>query len=215
METKICKNCNQEFETRNSIKVFCSPRCRYESMKRKYLERYHSRRESPPTRCVQCGGDLPTKHRSRKYCSSECRNRAGIESKRAEKHEIPCAECGRIFLGDSRYKYCDGCKQSVKYRDSIRVAAQRNRARQAGLPANFGTRDWKAVKRRFGNRCAYCGAGGELHQDHFIPHALGGGYVKGNIVPACPKCNDAKNGTHPAEWLTPEKYSEVMRIARA
>jgi len=47
----------------------------------------------------------------------------------------------------------------------------------------------------FNNRCAYCGMSGDVIQltaDHIVPSAKGGRFVKGNIVPACQKCNSIR-----------------------
>ena len=51
---------------------------------------------------------------------------------------------------------------------------------------------WDAVKRTYGNRCAYCGAKGKMTQDHVIPLSLGGTHTVDNVVPACRSCNSAK-----------------------
>jgi 5-methylcytosine-specific restriction endonuclease McrA len=36
--------------------------------------------------------------------------------------------------------------------------------------------------------------------DHVVPVARGGRSVKGNLVPCCKACNNAKQGLLPMEW---------------
>ncbi|QOP64288.1 HNH endonuclease [Microbacterium phage Quenya] len=50
-------------------------------------------------------------------------------------------------------------------------------------------------------RCIYCGRGAGLQVDHFVPEAMGGGSNVANLVPACDRCNQSKNGLEPQEWM--------------
>ena len=78
-----------------------------------------------------------------------------------------------------------------------KVIAQRRRARKAALPATLLAAEWQSIKTAYRNRCAYCGVKEtkqkQLTQDHVIPVARGGGYVRENIVPACQSCNSSKH----------------------
>jgi 5-methylcytosine-specific restriction endonuclease McrA len=77
--------------------------------------------------------------------------------------------------------------------------AQTRLARLAALPATLTPEQWVETLEFFNYRCAYCGTdSGNLHQEHMIPLSRGGGYTKGNIVPACAVCNGRK-GTKTAE----------------
>lgn len=52
--------------------------------------------------------------------------------------------------------------------------------------------------------CHYCGkhfAAEELTMDHILPLARGGKSTKGNTVPCCKQCNNAKKYLTPAEIL--------------
>ena len=102
-----------------------------------------------------------------------------------------------------------------KRRAIARVASQRRRARASN---QLGLQEVTAevIGQRFGlfgHVCAYCGASGELHVDHFIPIAKGGSHAPENIVPACPSCNRRKNASEPEHWyrkqrsFTPERWS--------
>ncbi|MCU0540302.1 MAG: HNH endonuclease [Desulfobacterales bacterium] len=56
--------------------------------------------------------------------------------------------------------------------------------------------------------CHYCRrafAPRELTMDHIIPVSRGGRTTKGNVVPCCKECNNAKKQLLPMEW---EEYLE-------
>jgi len=56
--------------------------------------------------------------------------------------------------------------------------------------------------------CHYCRrafAPRELTMDHIIPISRGGRTTKGNVVPCCKECNNAKKQLLPMEW---EEYLE-------
>jgi 5-methylcytosine-specific restriction endonuclease McrA len=51
--------------------------------------------------------------------------------------------------------------------------------------------------------CGYCGGPTpprDLTMDHIVPISRGGRTTKGNVVPACKKCNNAKKHLLPMEW---------------
>ncbi len=51
--------------------------------------------------------------------------------------------------------------------------------------------------------CHYCGKQTPpqaLTMDHIVPIARGGRSTKGNVVPACKACNNAKKQLLPMEW---------------
>jgi len=45
--------------------------------------------------------------------------------------------------------------------------------------------------------------------DHIVPISRGGKSTKGNVVPACKECNNAKKQLLPMEW---EKYLTNKKI---
>lgn len=58
--------------------------------------------------------------------------------------------------------------------------------------------------KHFDNRCAYCGMRGDVIQltaDHIVPSIKGGRFVKGNIVPACQKCNSLRREQDISEFV--------------
>ena len=82
-----------------------------------------------------------------------------------------------------------------------RAKTNRRRARLARLPATLTEAQWQAALNYFDNCCAYCGVSGvPLAQEHVIPLSGGGGYVAGNIVPACRRCNGSKRDRSLEDW---------------
>lgn len=60
---------------------------------------------------------------------------------------------------------------------------------------------WK--RRRASGVCHYCGREvgvRALTMDHLVPIIRGGRSTRGNVVPACKPCNDAKKHSLPFEW---------------
>ncbi|WP_116600073.1 HNH endonuclease [Primorskyibacter marinus] len=58
----------------------------------------------------------------------------------------------------------------------------------------FNADQWQAVISDFDQRCAYCGAAGDLVMEHVIPinRTALGEHRLGNLVPACRSCNSTK-----------------------
>lgn len=61
------------------------------------------------------------------------------------------------------------------------------------------------AERRWGPRlkwrCLYCGRKPATQVDHLFPFWSSRDSSARNLVPACPKCNNAKNGHQPAAWM--------------
>ena len=94
-------------------------------------------------------------------------------------------------------------RQSERGRALKRQRHNIRRAMKAGMPSTFTRLEWQNALIHFGNCCAYCGgAAKRLHQDHVVPLSMGGGYVAGNIVPACPRCNLSKHNAALGDWAT-------------
>ena len=87
--------------------------------------------------------------------------------------------------------------------DESQIRAERAKARELRRSAW-----WKQKKSR--GRCHYCDAQVGAHaltMDHKVPIIRGGRTTKGNVVPACKPCNDAKKHSLPTEW-SPEAARE-------
>jgi 5-methylcytosine-specific restriction protein A len=88
--------------------------------------------------------------------------------------------------------------------DASDIRRERNEARDLRQSQWWKRRTAKGV-------CYYCGRPtppSELTMDHIVPLARGGRSTKGNVVPACKACNNAKKQLLPMEW---EAYLERVR----
>lgn len=86
-------------------------------------------------------------------------------------------------------------------RDKVRSYYHKRRNVELSLPHTLTPEEWTLAKWYFESKCAYCGKSHDiLCQDHFVPVSNGGGYVQGNIVPACRKCNSSKNDSNFYDW---------------
>jgi 5-methylcytosine-specific restriction endonuclease McrA len=67
---KACEFCSKEFETNNSIKIYCSSTCR---RKRKYIENEKGKVRNYTYNCKNCGKDYNPKNKDRdSFCSRDC-----------------------------------------------------------------------------------------------------------------------------------------------
>lgn len=64
---------------------------------------------------------------------------------------------------------------------------------------------------QFGNRCAYCGASGDMQIEHVIPISKGGTHAIGNIVPACQNCNLSKRDKEAEQWYRAQPQFDEKR----
>lgn len=64
------------------------------------------------------------------------------------------------------------------------------------------------------DRCAYCGATGDLQWDHLVPLAKGGPDDFNNLVRACAHCNASKGARSVTIWAT-ENEVHLPRWVRA
>ena len=84
----------------------------------------------------------------------------------------------------------------VHHLDESDLKKERRKARELRQ-----TQWWK--RRLAKGVCHYCGQATppkDLTMDHIVPVARGGKSTKGNVVPACKKCNNAKKQQLAMEW---------------
>lgn len=92
----------------------------------------------------------------------------------------------------------------AQHLDETDIKRERQKARQIRMSQWWKRRCAKGI-------CYYCGRLAppkELTMDHIVPIARGGKSTKGNVVPACKECNNAKKQLLPMEW---EQYLKDVR----
>ncbi|MDD3118972.1 MAG: HNH endonuclease [Victivallales bacterium] len=82
-------------------------------------------------------------------------------------------------------------------KDDAHVRREREKAREIRRSSWWKTQLAQGI-------CHYCGKKfppEELTMDHIVPVARGGRSTRGNIVPCCKECNNAKKYLTPAEMI--------------
>ena len=128
-------------------------------------------------------------------------------------------ERARIYDRE-RYKNNLGTRKATNRKSYIRHAAKRRqyikkwrkdnpdkrlatekkrRARKYGTHCStLTTSQWKAIKKYWRDRCAYCGTKPKrLTQDHVTPLSKRGTHTASNVVPSCQLCNSKKGTGEP------------------
>ncbi len=94
----------------------------------------------------------------------------------------------------------------------FKLAQHRRRARLAQVRNDFTDDDWLAILAEFDSRCAYCGTGGEMCQEHVVAIANGGPNTASNVVPACRSCNSRKFRTDMGTWYRRQQFFTESRM---
>jgi 5-methylcytosine-specific restriction endonuclease McrA len=94
------------------------------------------------------------------------------------------------------------------------------RHRRRMLAPNHKRHVKRATLRDCARRCVYCGTALGLEHatlDHVFPLSRGGNHAPGNLVAACPACNQLKGSLLPMEFFAryPWAGANFMRYARA
>lgn len=78
----------------------------------------------------------------------------------------------------------------------------------------LSVQEWNEVILHFDNECAYCGKKVNLTFDHFHPFSKGGDFGKGNIIPACRRCNSSKHNKLFQDWYPKQKFYSSDRMKK-
>lgn len=191
-----CIQCGVEFTPGHRV-----PHAQVCSIKCSNVSQYAKRKAKPPTRaCERCGIAFTPLETVTRFCSKSCSNRSNAEQRIRDR---VCLDCGTTYPTSaltSRHETCPPCS---KERMLVRVRARNKVRRYLRRGANGPTHtkaDWSKLVRRFGGKCAYCGAGKAEHRDHVIPITRGGTDSIGNILPSCAPCNLSKGRSTLSEW---------------
>lgn len=118
---------------------------------------------------------------------------------------------------DKKYRASErGIQKRIEWKnnnpDYQRIHENNRTAKKKNLEGGFTRDDWHKTLRSFSFVCVYCGNNKSLAQDHWIPVSKGGGYVLGNIVPACKTCNSSKRNKLPNVFCDKETYLRISVI---
>ncbi len=104
-----------------------------------------------------------------------------------------------------------------------RFAIERWKHRKRGTAGTLTVEEWEAMIQTYDNRCPFCQEYSKLTVEHVVPKAMGGGFSKENIVPACSPCNNLRSriySTSPTllfalefPLYSPSHESSILRMA--
>jgi 5-methylcytosine-specific restriction endonuclease McrA len=110
-----------------------------------------------------------------------------------QRHPADHAAAGRAYYERHKERLAAYFAQYRReHRDVRQGIDARRQARKLGAPGTHTTVEWIWLPQLWNWTCAYCGAQDALQPDHRVPLARGGSNDIGNILPACPRCNQRK-----------------------
>lgn len=129
----------------------------------------------------------------------------GLSKKTADGRQYQCLTC---FAEHGRARYASNPK-ILEYRKQwvkINPEGQKNqnhkrRALKKGIPGSHTVEQWKALCKKFKNRCVCCGKSGKLTRDHIVPITNSNSSNDiSNIQPLCYSCNSSKNNRFSVDY---------------
>lgn len=207
-----CRTCTEKVPALNKQghrRIYCSAKCKSDNKVIRLKGEAEQRRQEK-IKCDYCDKETskynPRKGTPKRFCSKQC-GRSFDHAERKRKRNILyeerirnaiCKQCGKL-LKDAKNKtirtkiYCSS-KCKVAFHTLIK-------RKPFLVPVYvFTDRDWKKLKNRFNNCCAYCSAKLPLALDHIIPITKGGYHRPGNFLPSCKRCNSSKGNKTVVEW---------------
>ena len=130
-------------------------------------------------------------------------------SEKVRKTKRRYAEANFQKVLDYRRRWLDANRERDREKCRRRNAMRRSARRRALLPISL--EQLRARFTLFGDRCAYCGASGELTADHVLALKHGGLDDASNIAPACESCNSSKCASPVEEWFRRQPFFSSTR----
>jgi 5-methylcytosine-specific restriction endonuclease McrA len=132
------------------------------------------------------------------WCKACNREHAKIRQRKRRKDPV-----GRRRILAEKKRHSRSEKGRETKRKQSLIDNNKRRQKTMSLPYNWTDELWASCQEMWDNKCAYCGKGGKLTQDHFIPLSSPRctGTVPENMVPACARCNSSKGATLPSTWI--------------
>lgn len=87
-----------------------------------------------------------------------------------------------------------------KARDILNKSEHRRRARKAASAEHYTLAEIRVLRKKTGDKCAFCGTKGRMTIDHIKPLARGGSNGIRNIQFLCKPCNSKKQGRDPIDF---------------
>lgn len=198
-----CKECVQVYRIENKEEINASRRKHWKAHHEEHLSRDKQYRAEHKDETKQYHTQYIAEHQAaRKKCVAKY-NASHTENKKLYGKQYYDTHIEEKKQYAALYRAANSDKRAL--------LEQKRRSAKNNLPSNYTTAEWDACKAYFGDRCAYCGQMTSLTQDHVVPISKGGGYISGNIIPACLRCNSSKQDKLISEWYSKQKYYAKKR----
>jgi 5-methylcytosine-specific restriction endonuclease McrA len=102
-------------------------------------------------------------------------------------------EIGRAYFKRNKKLVNARCRVWAKENpESNKVRGNKRRTAKTKAGGSFTAAEWKALCKKYHNKCLCCGKRRKLTADHVIPVSKGGSSNISNIQPLCGPCNSSK-----------------------
>ena len=189
MQTKVCTNCGRELPLAEFYKRADSKDGRRSHCKRCRAE-YNAKYDASPKRKA-----------SRAKYDASLKGKATRAKADVKYAASPKGKASRAKIDAKRRASPKGKATTARHNAKRRSAYD--------ITPRLTAADWRNILELYDNRCAYCGAEGDLQQDHIIPIARGGKHEAANVAPSCRRCNSFKRVKLPADL--PARYRAAIR----
>jgi 5-methylcytosine-specific restriction endonuclease McrA len=147
------------------------------------------------------------------WCRSCVRKRARerMQQRRADETEA-------LRVRDARRRHQKSPRGRQWRRQRLAIDNAIRRQRLTGAPSTLTPAQWSGIVGLLNGRCTYCGKlPSRLELDHVIPVCAEDypGTILGNVVPACPDCNQGKGSRRVEQWrpgIVPQLLTVLARI---
>ena len=203
METKICTKCRIEKELSNI-----------------FFMKAKTNKDGLSGRCRQCTLEYKKQYYKeniensniyyKKHFEHIAENKKQYQLKRVEQ----VADYNKQYYEENKDKIRRYNKQHSNDKDNMnnhRVRSERRRSLKKQLLATLTTTQWEQTKKKFNNKCAYCGEKLSLVQEHFLALSKGGEYTTNNIIPSCVSCNSSKKDKDFFTWYPKFRHYNEKR----
>lgn len=100
---------------------------------------------------------------------------------------------GRKYIEENREVCRARCREYQKKNPEVfKAIANKRKTAKTNAGGSFSVAEWKALCKKYNNRCLCCGKRRKLTADHVIPVSKGGTSNIENIQPLCGPCNSSK-----------------------
>ena len=183
-----CRECKKQYKLDNKEKIKIS--------KKKYREFNKEK----------------IKEKDKKYYSDNIEKIKSRQKQYRYKNKERISKQYKVYYQTNKQHKKEYLKQYVlKNKEKFRIKNLKRYSLKKSLPSTLTIEQWKEIKSKFNNKCAYCGRELPLAQEHFIPLSKGGEYTVNNIIPACKSCNSSKNDSDFFNWYPTYRYYSEKR----